>query len=248
MRDELKKGAGYCILVDYEADALGTPDKKDPSRSIQDTVFDAIKYVNFAIWLAQRAGFGFFCVIHGHETNHEWLFRQLFEVQSTCPLPAYQHNQLDTSDFLKASELFSVLQALRPSLRMTADAAAVALTQKDFPLRFLIFWLVIESLFGPEDAREITFRLSQHVALFLGENPPEAREIFEKVKLSYRWRSKLVHGIRLSKLTKEKSSELINDLEDIVWRSLRKTFGDTELMKRFETRERETFLDDLAFE
>ena len=49
-RNKLKGGARYCISVDYEADAFGTPDKEDPSRSIQDTKFDLIKYVNFAIW------------------------------------------------------------------------------------------------------------------------------------------------------------------------------------------------------
>ena len=45
---------------------------------------------------------------------------------------------------------------------------------------FLILWLVIESLFGPEDAREITFRLSQRLALFMGTDSEETRALFRK--------------------------------------------------------------------
>jgi len=243
-RIKLKQDTAYCISVDYQAE------EESLSRSIKDVKFDLIKDVNYSLWLARPTGLGFFCVIFGRKTNHEWLWKKLFEVESTYPVPNYARDQLDAEDFVKASKLFSGFQALFPggTLRMATDAAVVALTQKEWPLRFLLFWLVIESLFGPEAAREMTFRLSQRVALFLeGKNSSKAREIFEQVKASYGWRSKLVHGLRLSKLKSEESRELIVCLEEIIRQSMLKILGDPELVKCFNSKERETFLDGLAF-
>jgi hypothetical protein len=61
-------------------------------------------------------------------------------------------------------------------------------------VRYALFWIALEALFGPEDAREMTFRLSQRIALFLAPDRAAARELFNDVKEAYGYRSKIVHG------------------------------------------------------
>ncbi len=252
LRAELERRGCYCIAIDYKAEALGTPDpnwKESPPRSIQDAALESIQHVGLGLWLARPMGLGFSCVLHGNQVDHEWRMRQSLQVARFLPLPSYRDAKLEMADLKKAGDLFLALRGLgaRGTLPAATQAAIRALTEKGWVLRFLIFWLALESLFGPEDAREITFRLSQRVAFFLANDSSEARQIFEEVKASYEWRSKVVHGLRLRKLTEEKSLELIGGLEEIVRRSILKILGDTTLRDRFESRDREAFLDGLVF-
>ncbi|MBX3308523.1 MAG: hypothetical protein KF751_20950, partial [Nitrospira sp.] len=101
-------------------------------------------------------------------------------------------------------------------MRTAAGATFRALLEQAWPLRFLLHWLAMESLFGPEDGREITFRLSQRVALFLESDKEKAQKLFSEVKNSYSWRSKVVHGLRLSKLKEDESYQLLVGLEQLV--------------------------------
>lgn len=50
-------------------------------------------------------------------------------------------------------------------------------------------------MFGAEDGREITYRLSQRIAFFLASNQAEARQLFKEVKKAYSFRSKVAHGV-----------------------------------------------------
>ena len=252
LRVELRKFAQYCVQVSYEAEALGSPDpqwKGEAPRSAQETAFERLKLVEFSLFLSQPTGFSFSCVIHAHEANSQWFMQQVYEYAPSVPLPAYERLQPSADDFAQSREVFKALEDLRPAsnLRTTARVAIRARTETGFALRFLILWLVLESLFGPDDAREITFRLSQRVAFFTSETAEDVRKVFEKVKTSYNWRSKVVHGLRLAKLQEETSLQLITDLEEIVRKSVRKILLDNELIRVFDGKGREDFLDDLLF-
>ena len=252
LRTELEDRARYCISVSYDADAFGTPDpdwKGDVPRSIQDSAYEQIQHVGFSMWLARPSAFTFSCVFHGHQVQGESLMRHVFQTSPICPLPEYESAELKIEDFVAAGDLARALRTLgvQGTLRAATQAATRAITETGWTLRFLILWLVIESLFGPEDAREITFRLSQRLALFMGIDSEETRALFRKAKASYDWRSKIVHGLRLAKSNPEKSRELLLDLESLVRQSLRKILGDQVLTEQFDGKDREEFLDDLVF-
>lgn len=105
----------------------------------------------------------------------------------------------------------------------------------------------MESLFGPEDGREITFRLSQRVALFLESDKEKAQKLFSEVKNSYSWRSKVVHGLRLSKLKEDESYQLLVGLEQLVRRSFLEVLRDDATARIFDGESREKYLDSMPF-
>ena len=113
---------------------------------------------------------------------------------------------------------------------------------RDHPLALL--WIALEALFGPEDAREITFRLSQRVALFLAEDRAEAKQLFTMVKKAYSFRSKIVHG-----RWKEEPDSLVRmaEVENLVRRSFGRILSDEAVRDTFVGNGREAYLDDLAF-
>ena len=111
-------------------------------------------------------------------------------------------------------------------------------------IRFALFWIAVEALFGPEDGREITFRLSQRLAFFLSNERSEARSLFALAKKGYAFRSKIVHG----RWKEDPDSETrMAEAEDLVCSSLVRILQDQTLTERFAGRTRESFLDDLVF-
>jgi len=160
-------------------------------------------------------------------------------------------NEQTVSDFAKARTFFRVLSSpdMRGSVRTAAQLAVRAVTEPGWTLRFLLLWVAVECLFGPEDARgELSFQLSQRVALYVESDPKKARDLCARVKASYTWRSKIVHGLRLSKLKEENSYMLLVELEEIVRRSLVKVLDNDSMAKTFDGKRRDEFLDGLAFQ
>jgi hypothetical protein len=113
--------------------------------------------------------------------------------------------------------------------------------------RYLWQWIVLEALFGPDGPTETTHRLSQRIALFLTKEPETRAEIFKAVKDAYGWRSKLVHGGRLSKLSPEKAQELTIFTENTIRLSFDAILSDNHLAELFNTKNRDRYLDSLAF-
>ena len=112
------------------------------------------------------------------------------------------------------------------------------------PVRFALFWIALEALCGPEDAREITYRLSQRLGFFLGASQSEARELFLKAKKAYGFRSKIVHG--RWKEDPENTTRMA-ETEDLLRRSLVRIMENKDLTATFSGKSRERFLDDLVF-
>jgi hypothetical protein len=183
--------------------------------------------------------------------NHgsERVTRQIAKYDPLCPLPDYVDNAYDVDEFERARLLFKALTSLpqNGTLRTAVQATMRALAEQGWALRFLVLWLALESLFGPEDARETTFRLSQRIALFLSADRGTARDLFTEVKASYSWRSKVVHGLRLAKLTSDESHRLLVSLESIVRRSIVRILSNVSLTAIFDGKKREEYLDGLVF-
>ncbi|MDO8472765.1 MAG: HEPN domain-containing protein [Dehalococcoidia bacterium] len=60
--------------------------------------------------------------------------------------------------------------------------------------RLIDHWVALESLFGPRDKQELSFRMPLRIAAFLGADGPERQRIFNEMRDSYDLRSKIVHG------------------------------------------------------
>jgi hypothetical protein len=67
-------------------------------------------------------------------------------------------------------------------------------TQQQATDRLVNLAIAIETLFTPQDSRDLTFRIAQYVAQLVGETFEERQEIFVSIKEMYRRRSDLFHG------------------------------------------------------
>ena len=99
--------------------------------------------------------------------------------------------------------------------------------------RYLWEWVVLEALFGPENSNETTYRLSQRNAWFLATSLDERQNLCELTKKAYRWRSRIVHGGRVGKLTSQKSEEMTIFTESVLRNSLVKVPVSAELISNF---------------
>jgi len=83
--------------------------------------------------------------------------------------------------------------------------------------RFIDHWVALEALFLPGISDELSFRASLRIAYYVAAVPDEREEVFHKMRLSYKTRSKVVHG----ESPKVDLPEIANDTEEIVRRVLR---------------------------
>jgi len=246
----------FSLVAEYQADALHTFDSGwtgHTPKSKQAHAIELIHLANLALWLAQPSKIGFEILIHADQPDaHTWILRQLHVFHPLIPLARYTRARLGKNDFELAKELYLALTRLTNSPRegvvwTVIHALRQALTEQTWVIRYLLLWVALEGLFGPEDAREVTFRLSQRAAFFLAGDRREAQELFSMVKTGYSWRSKVVHGMRLSKLAKKNSEQMMSEAEELLGRSLKRLLNDLQIVQSFAGKNRERYLDDLVF-
>jgi hypothetical protein len=241
--------ATHAFVVTYEAAALGDPDPEwtgQEPKSIQETKYEHCLLGNLALWLSCPSPVHFRVVIHAPQLDAEPFAQQISWHPPLLCHPKDVAARITAQDIPLATRLHAALLPLgRDGTLWTAVRATWAgLLMNIEAIRFALFWIGLEALFGPEDAREITFRLSQRVAFFLCGKRSEARDLFLLAKKGYAFRSKIVHG----RWKEDSDSETrMGEAEDLVRRSLVRILQDAMLTERFAGRVREAFLDDLAF-
>ena len=243
--------AQYAFFVTYKAKELGIPDPNwtgRERRSIQDSKQELINLANLAIWLSKPCAFGIDVIFHIDEFQSDKNLRSLLQVRDLESHLKYHKTYLQPTDLLFARQLHARMYAIprKSAVWIALYSLWNGLREPDWATRYTLFWIGLESLFGPEDAKEITFRLSQRIGFFLGKNGPSALAIFQRTKELYRWRSKVVHGLRLANLTDDESIQVSLDTEMTLRDSLVKILKSPRLLRRFST-SREKFLDSLAF-
>ena len=251
-RQQLVHDTQFVFAVEYEAESLGDPDpdwKGPEPRSKQARARELIEFSNFVIWLARPSSFSFELIIHAEQSVNTWTLRQLLVFPRLIPHKRYADIKIKKNDLELARRLLSAIAELP---RASAVWIAVrtlfgALSEQEWEIRLLRLWIAMEALFGPEDSREITYRISQRIAFFLATDKELAREVFNSVKTSYAWRSRVVHGMRLSKLGGEKSEQLLYDTENLIRKALNGILRDPQLVQNFSDKNRERYLDDLIF-
>lgn len=236
-----EEGERDCIAIEYEADDLN-------ARQI--SAADEVFSVHLAMWLSHPTALSFQVIVHARQASEqEWVTRLIAPYNRAIALDHYATDQLTAEDLARAKSLFEVLRSVSRDgpIRMASQAMKKALVEGSWEIRFFLLWLVIECLFGPEDGREISYRLSLRVALFVEPDATRARELSARIKRSYGWRSKIVHGLRLTRLNQSEREALLSELEELVRRALLAVLGDPAVVARFDGDEREEYLDTLVF-
>lgn len=244
--------AEWALVFEYEADALGSPDPKwqGPNpRGIQDTVAERFSLMDLCLWLVNPSNLGFGATLHFGRVGDPASMRQFVSTKPVLIRDDELDNQLTSQDWEAASMLLrSILSLERDKTCWIAIWFLIrAVTEELWQGRYLWQWIVLEALFGPDSPNETTHRLAQRIALFADAEPIERKAIFKSIKDAYSWRSKLVHGGRTNSLTAEKSQELTVLVESSIRRAITKILNSDELIKVFNGKTRDAYLEDLVF-
>jgi len=210
--EQLQGSSRICFVIEYEADSLGDPDSEyqgEQPRSKQDRAHELIHLANLALWIAKPSSIGFDFIIDADSPSNSWELRSLSSAKPLLPLDRDYEVKLETNDLENARGLHSSLFALPrdKAVWIAVRTIWLSLQEREWSIRYLLLWIALEALFGPEDGREITYRLSQRVAFFLTSDRKQRQALFKAVKDGYVWRSKVAHGMKLGKLTPEKSEK-----------------------------------------
>ncbi len=251
-RNNLIGGKRFVLMLEYTADSLGDPDPelrgKKP-RSKQVRALELIQLANIALWLAKPSSISFNLVIHADCPTTNWSWRQIQKCPPLLPHHNDSGNRLTRSDVESAQNLHLALYDLPRdgAIWVAVGTLWKSLLESQWEIRYVLLWIAMEALFGPDDARETTYRLSQRVAFFLATDKEEAQKFFEDARTNYGWRSKVVHGMRLSKLSDNESRQILHRTEEFVRKTLNRLLNDPKLIQIFSGKNRESYLDNLPF-
>ena len=247
--------ARVAFVAKYEANSMGDPDpdwKGITVRSRQERALDAIRFANVAIWLAQPSAMGFEFFLH---LSTEEIGGVLVRRSGTFAMLRTNHDYVGAvvgSVHLSTARDFA--QALTTIPRPGGLATAIrmmwlALTEEMWDTRFLLLWVTLEALFGPEDgyAKRVSVEVPRRVATFFGKNRKEQVEAYQIVEDSYEWRSRVVHGQRIDGMTEAKSKDLLLWAERMVRTAIRHILKEPADLEIFsDSAQREARLDAMA--
>jgi hypothetical protein len=237
----------HCLIYEYEAEALGSEDPQwtgQKPRSIQKSKSELSYLANLALWLQKPSPTRFNVVFHNPEFSGTFCIQQTEHPSGFLCHPEDFRNRITALDLKPASELYSMLTAIpRNTAPWTAlRALTAALETNAEEIRYLLLWVALEALFGAD--AEITYRISQRLALFLAKSQNEARELFEQAKRGYGLRCRVAHG---SWEQNDKTTALTAITETLARRSFIQMLESQDTLKPFLDKQREPFLNDLAF-
>lgn len=247
------KSSVICFKKNYKALSLGDPDPKwkgQRSRSIQSTSLEAIKICNLALWICKPTSLNFSSLIHA-QNSQGWIHRKSGAMQPFLPHNKQSNSKLTMIDLNKSKVIFKKIMKLKRegSLWVTLRNLETALSCHPnwWIPRYLLLWLCLEALFGADT--EITHQISERISFFIGKTKSEKQKIYKKSKKAYQWRSKIIHGRDLKKLTSALSSQLMETSELFLRKSLMNIFENSRILSKFQKNNeiREEFLRKLVF-
>lgn len=244
------KGATHGFIATYEAEKLNSPDptwKYPGEKPISEVKSGLAMWANLALWLSHPSPAHLIHALYADVTDAV----PQIKGSKTCPhifhhakdaiqspsaedIGLARRLHLSMEQLERKGSVWSALQATWAALQMNTDI-----------IRYPLFWMALESLFGPEQAAgEIVYKLSQRIAFFLSEDRSKAREIYKTAKNGYGYRSAIVHGRWKEK---KESQTLLAEVETIVRESLLRLLLNDDLLKVFASKNRDAYLDDLLF-
>jgi hypothetical protein len=103
----------------------------------------------------------------------------------------------------------------------------------DLSVKVAHYATCLEILFST-DSSEISHKLAERVALFLGHTFEERKQLFNRIKSLYSVRSKVVHGDVFTKASVRKLREISLDADDLLRQLLRLILDSDALCALFE--------------
>jgi hypothetical protein len=241
------------VACEYDAEAWGQPDPAFQgigARSIQESKREQCAFAGVSLWLTKPSPATHFLSVDAVRFDQE---RPTVQHLTTHNRLACHQVDADTvvveADFAEMARIHALLLGLdRGGVVFTAAMSILlALQTTRTELRLAALWLGIEALFGADDAREITYRMSHRLAFFLGQSKEESRALFKETKDGYAIRSKVVHGRWNGRVAREKVSKYVSTAEGLARRGLVAVLSKPGALAEFSTRRREDYLDGFAF-
>jgi len=243
------KDAKWMFISEYEANSLGEPDPEwrgEKQRGKQHSAVERIQISNLALWIARPSSLTFNMMFH--VDSDKKILRECFTRPPIKPHSNDDRNYHSKKDLELANDISLSIQNLQrnSSIWLASRTLYEALTSDIWEVRFLLLWIVLEALFGA--STEITYRISQRIGFLLSVDKKTAFDLYKEAKVSYNWRSKIVHGKR-HKLEQSKSAQVLYNTECLVRNAVLKILKDKELIKIFSSSDntREEYLDNLVF-
>ncbi len=238
----LIENSNYSFRFLYDSQGIGSKQRKAE---------ELLKYASLALWLTKPVPCGINAHLHFDRPEGKGIQRSATWGDQLLSHKRDNQNILTQDDLLNAKNLLEqlILIPKRPcTLRTSINLLWRALIDPWWESRYLSMWVALEAMYGPDQPQEITFRISYRCMAFLSKNKNEAHRLFNIIKEGYKWRSKVVHGRQLNKLTTEVSERISHDIESVLRRSFNKVFSSADYINIFNSAERDKYLDELLIE
>ncbi len=250
-RDEISC-AQVAFSTSYTAEAIGNLDlewKGQEPRSIQSAVDEKFSLAGLALWISKPSEFSCGPKLHFEVSSDPASFRQSSISEKIRVSESESEAVPSEEDFAHAKDILKALLSLERSgnVFMAVKILLHGLQESVMEIRYLSHWIVLESLFGPEETNETTYRLSQRICFFLRDKPDPRNALFKEVKKCYQFRSKIVHGMRNSKSLKNQQDTLLMRSESLIRESLNRILTDASLVSAFDGKGRDEYLESLVF-
>lgn len=140
--------------------------------------------------------------------------RHLFLTNFYLASPPHEFKK--SSPFFQAKDGFEIA-SWKGSLRFERFFFFIvaARSQSDLGLKLAIYCTALEALFST-DANELTHKIAERVACFMGASVEERLALYQKVKTAYSIRSKVLHGDIISEKAKQELTKVSVDLDSIL--------------------------------
>ena len=209
-----------------------------------------IETANLAMWLSKPSNARTKRIFFLEREDTSWRLVTSSLRDPIWPLSAYSQDVCSEADLDNARSLHLSISGLADDSAVSTALSAFgsALRQQTWPLRYALAWITLEALFGTQEPIELSFRLCQRLALFL-EAEPDAREArFRELRKLYKFRSLVVHGLKMSKISPEDQNDSMLKVERTVQSVMIKILEDRKLLEVFQSKDRDQFLDRFAFD
>jgi len=217
-------------------------------RLFVDTALRFIKYFSFALWgvrdNAVNCEFGF---LEQSSSNSQQTFSNFVASLAVKADGTFESTAFSLTDLRIARDYYkSILRSLYPKAvessifnknmgRPTRFLlfAEAARTETDLAIRVSTSMTCLEILFST-DAAELTHKLSQRVACYLGNTKAERISLFQAMKRAYSVRSKVVHGDTLQAKLETEMVNVSKEVDEIVRRLFVRIVSDDKERALFE--------------
>lgn len=243
------KSGKYSFVADHDESPEAQIDelkrqRTEPPRHERDTRYATL--ANFALWLAQPSAACFTLLFHGPRSLSEHHVESVGRQNELYCHPEDEQKHISTTDLQLAGRLHSSLVNLSfgTSVWLAVRSTWAALTTGVDDLRYPLFWIALEAIFGPDDYEPgLSGILARRISIFTAEKPKFVTPIHEEATKCYELRSKILHGRWDNSAPIE---QLMMSTETIIRKVFVRLLTESQLLATINSVNRDGFLKDWA--